>query len=337
METNRNNINIIFQDSSGKLISAVFDYFKLYSPRELNQPLKLHQPDQGRTEVMGSCNGLLCLVNENKKLNESNQSYWTLMSITLWNITTEDYKVLPLDVPRPGSQFELTFYGFGHDWINDDYKVVKIVELQLPDKHIGKEKVYSISEVKVYSLKTNTWRRVTEEVPNCFIRDHPRCWRMGGRFIRGALHWFVQRNQPESPDFRCCILAFDVETEKYDEIELPDGMKNLPEDNWRDTKFLGTLQGCLCVFSSGRDHYIWLMKDYGVKESWTLIYRDDGGYHYSCFSPLAYYKNYDKILFTSFWYHIKNDEVGCFSRYFDTFHFHDSEICIESLVQPSNW
>lgn len=55
---------------------------------------------------------------------------------------------------------------------------------------------------------------------------HRHILRVDGRFIRGNLHWPVRRKQPE---FRICVLAFDVESEKYhEEIDLPDGMRKLP-------------------------------------------------------------------------------------------------------------
>ncbi|XVF39175.1 hypothetical protein PTKIN_Ptkin01aG0014400 [Pterospermum kingtungense] len=302
---NNNNINIIIKDdTSGKLFSAGFDYVNLDNPRDLNHPLTYRNSENTEeivdyTAVMGSCNGLLCLVNEKYKTN----------TIVLWNMSTGDHKFLP-DLPvvedykvSPYGTVCEIFYGFGYDSITEDYKVVRIVQER--DK---------MSQIKVYSLKANTWSsRSSEDIPNnCYITGFTPTWKKGGTLLSGALHWVVTKK----PGYSSWIIAFDVGSEKYHEIELLDHMK--------DWKFypevlmdLGVLGGCLCMSASGSHadssvlyRELWMMKEYGVKESWTVLFRVEPmlyGVSYLLY-PVAYSKNYDKILLAYYWYHIQGDE-----------------------------
>ncbi|XVF36897.1 hypothetical protein REPUB_Repub19eG0098500 [Reevesia pubescens] len=238
METNRN-LNIILKErESGKLFYVGFDSVHLNNPKEINHPLKrlclgrLDHDDYDRTQVLGSCNGLLCLINEDQ----------TYKTIVLWNISTGDYKVLShesVELQRGQAQ-QVAFYGLGYDSINDDYKLVSIVQ----------EIDYSrnpplTSEVKVYSLKTNRWRKSsTEEIPYYFF-DSKRT----GTFVSRALHWAaIEEIIWGLPSI---VVAFDVGTEKYRQIELLDNMENNTYN-----VVVGTLQGCLCIFANRFDNKV---------------------------------------------------------------------------------
>lgn len=332
MDTNQDNVvNIIVKElsESRRLLYTSFDYVNLDDNlRELNHPLKFQRAGW-TTEVMGSCNGLLLLVNESI----IDETYNRIMTIVLWNMSTGDYKVLPyepvkLPVLWPGNWngYEQPInYGFGYDSINDDYKVVRIVQQEISTH--GEDIINS--EVKVYSLKTNSWRRPEQVLPNnCFICS-PEFWKRGGRFLRGALHWPVRHIKPDLNT--CWIIAFDVETEKYHEIELPDDVKKI------NYMVLGVLGGCLSVLSSGWFDELWMMKDYGVKQqSWTLLFKIETCIiEFPLLYPIAFSKNYDKILLTSFWYHIQGQvfDVDAIIPQLENINPFYSEICIPSLVQ----
>ncbi|XVF39399.1 hypothetical protein PTKIN_Ptkin01aG0031700 [Pterospermum kingtungense] len=78
---------------------------------------------------------------------------------------------------------------------------------------------------------------------------------------------------------------------------------------------LGVLRGCLCMFSSGSPgsyvlyNELWTMKEYGVKESRTLLFRVVEELHGDrcLLYPLAYFKNYNKILLDYYWSRIQGD------------------------------
>ncbi|XWS23579.1 hypothetical protein CRYUN_Cryun28dG0027100 [Craigia yunnanensis] len=244
MKTYRNNLNIILKENaSGKLFSADFDYVNLDNPRELNHPIKRRPGEELDDDY------------DNTEVDTRVVEY-----------IDGDYKVLP-DQPVELPQLQqLTFYGFGYDSINDDYKLVRIVQ-----KIDVSRSLPLISEVKAYCLKTNTWRK-GEVIPNYYFH---KSWRTSGWFLCGALHWLGVKERVEERKSECSeclnssVIAFDVETEKYHIIELLDNMK-------RETynMALGALGGCLCMITISLDSevIVWMMKDYGVKESWTMLY-----------------------------------------------------------------
>ncbi|KAK9285776.1 hypothetical protein L1049_024977 [Liquidambar formosana] len=181
--------------------------------------------------IAGSCNGLVCL--------ECNQD------IFLCNPATREYRKLPTPGHCPTI---LTFYGFGYDSSIDDYKMIRIIPNNM--NYLG------ISSADVLTLKTNSWRRIS---------DWP--WRGFpdmGVFVNGALHWLA--NDANYVDY--LIASFDLAGEKFKEVEKP----NLGDEKSNFT--IGVLGGCLCVFhyhheNGSKASTIWVLKQYGVKESWT--------------------------------------------------------------------
>ncbi|XP_021285249.1 LOW QUALITY PROTEIN: F-box protein CPR30 [Herrania umbratica] len=321
METNRYNRNIIFKDvESGKLLSVDFDSINFQNLKAINHPLK-HlsgcgaEDDYGDIQVFGSCNGLLCLINKRYRI------------IELWNILT-GITVLPDEfVETNKCNGEVWyFYGFGHDSIHDDYKIVRVAQ------EVDSINYTLISEVKVYSLKTNTWRK-GEEIPYYF-----RNRLVMGTFICGALHWLaVEEREWECPS---SIIAFDVGIEKYRQIELVD---NIERNAY--SMVPKALQGCLCIITTcfNNDVNIWMMKDYGVKDSWTILYSFQGNIpsapHVYPLRPLAYSRTGDRLLLhheglSLLWYDLKENQFERVDlpqlKNVKTFLL---EICVESLVQ----
>ncbi|MFQ6632338.1 hypothetical protein Gotur_008664 [Gossypium turneri] len=177
--------------------------------------------------IVGSCNGLVCItIREN--------------TVLLLNPTLRVSKRLP-DIgfkKRRG----YTVYGFGFDASVDDYKVVGVFSYR--------------SIVKVYSLRTNCWRRIQDFPFEVFSNE-------AGKHVDGTLNWAVFSGQ--DGDFS--IVSLDLAQETYKEVTQPcygDGV------DWRT---LGVLDGYLCVLCSYRKLYaeVWVMKEYGKRESWTKL------------------------------------------------------------------
>lgn len=110
-------LSLILRDATN-LCTVDLDSPDFTSIELKNNPLK---SDHCATEVMGSCNGLLALLNSD-------------FSIALYNPSTREKKMIPvsplefpndLDDSKVSSLFN--FYGFGHDPINEDYKVVRFI------------------------------------------------------------------------------------------------------------------------------------------------------------------------------------------------------------------
>ncbi|VVA96666.1 unnamed protein product [Arabis nemorensis] len=205
--------------------------------------------DQSRVVVVGSSNGLLCVSSDDD-------------IVFLYNPTTGESKRIP-DLPesmRPKlvnkDMVAYDIHGFGFDALKDDYKVVKFVV----SGSIGNVRNNEL-EASVYSLRADSWRRI------CNLRYkhvHP----TSGVHLNGAIHWIVKLK--EDPNKRV-VAAFDLETEEFREIPLPD---EAGECNHPFMKLdVGSLKGSLCVSYSCHVVHddIWVMNEYGLQSSWCKI------------------------------------------------------------------
>nr|XP_023882182.1 F-box/kelch-repeat protein At3g23880-like isoform X2 [Quercus suber] len=221
----------------------------------------------------GSCNGLVCLC-QVRTYSATDPAH-----IYLWNPSIRKVKRLPdfsLDHSRRVSS------GFAYQSETNDYKVVNIYQMPASNHH-GHE-----LEAAVYTLSSNSWRRVGISVTNFFfsspfVSSTP-------TFVSGVLHWLGYISEAA---FHYMILTFDVNNDKFGEIALPDGQQLLPQG-------LMAVPNCLMVFkgklafitldyrktsgindneygefmsSHPRDSgFIWVMREYGVHESWSKLF-----------------------------------------------------------------
>ncbi|XP_059629126.1 F-box/kelch-repeat protein At3g06240-like [Cornus florida] len=154
-------------------------------------------------------------------------------------------------------------YGLGYDSSMDNYKVVAVSDCK-------------DTFVVVHSLKTSSWRRKwIQDFPydNSFLL--PR----SGVFVNGSIHWLTNRALDHSP----VIVAFDVADEKFRDVLLPNSHGILLPAKAHAPSGLGVLGGCLFCYKE-HDYFVqfdvWVMKEYGVTESWTkfTIYIPDNMY-----------------------------------------------------------
>ncbi|KAM3269744.1 hypothetical protein P3S67_029650 [Capsicum chacoense] len=88
-------------------------------------------------------------------------------------------------------------------------------------------------------------------------------------FVHGAFHWVVSLlNQS--------VVTFSISDEVYREIPLPEGL-DLVFDIMHSKQGVSVLGGMLCVYSTRIHHReytfkLWVMNEYGVKESWNQLF-----------------------------------------------------------------
>ncbi|XP_059295863.1 F-box/kelch-repeat protein At3g23880-like [Lycium ferocissimum] len=206
---------------------------------DLGYPMKNPRKPLRSIRIVGSVNGLICLV-------------IGVNDFFLWNPSIRKFKKLP----DPTDGFYI-MYGFGYDEFHDDYKVVAICNNL---RYNGSHHV----EVKIYSLKSDSWTSTYE------------CWSGGvlstrwGTLVNGKLHWTttttttrVGVNNPKD------IICIDLADKKWGKVEQP----CYGEGDFNCTLSLGVLGGDLALFYDYlRTHAdVWVMKEYGVKESWTKM------------------------------------------------------------------
>ncbi|XP_024634621.1 F-box/kelch-repeat protein At3g23880 [Medicago truncatula] len=114
------------------------------------KPTQLHYPfDPLYNNIVGSCNGILCL--DKKDSNIVKQS-----NVILWNPSIRKSKILPSFKIQGECGF--VKYGFGYDHVNDVYKVVAVFSY-----YCGNEGFKT--QGMVHTLGTNSWRMIHGELP----------------------------------------------------------------------------------------------------------------------------------------------------------------------------
>ncbi|KAM3396596.1 F-box protein CPR1-like [Capsicum galapagoense] len=222
--------------------------------------------DRKYVGIEGSCNGLILLADS------EGYSF-------LWNPSTRKYKTLPYFTSR--WKTNLVKYGFGYDELHDDYKVVGVsYKFIMRPNDISDD-----TEVKIYSLKSDSWTNV------------------------------------------------DYSNEKWEKVDKPSYGVGETELH------VGKLGSDLCVFTDYKGSHlcVWVMSEYGIKESWikkfTIRYPDNR----KLYPPPFVMQNKSEILrafrSTFMIYNSRNDSF----KFPDIINFDGclgAEIYIESLVCP---
>jgi F-box interacting protein len=118
---------------------------------------------------------------------------------------------------------------------------------------------FSEKVTRIYTFGENTWTT---------IRNFP-CppARYNKKFVSGTLNWVIVKKDVDSN--QAVILSFDLEKETYNEVLLPEH----DVVYFKVNLMLGVLSNYICVcFDYNKTNWdFWLMKKYGVVESWTRL------------------------------------------------------------------
>ncbi|XP_057963486.1 F-box protein At3g07870-like isoform X2 [Malania oleifera] len=199
--------------------------------------------------MVNSCNGLLCLGEPHDG-----------DSAVIYNPITGEY----IRLPNAGADDFSTGYvvwGFGFSSKSNQYKVLKMVLRWI-------EYDTFIWGAKVVTVGRGGWRNIG---PTPVTWDY----QSSSVFLNGSLHWlcdyFVQPTfEIKPPAF---VLYFDIDSEQFGVFAPPPPyLSKLCEKSVSDLS-MRELEGCLCICdASNYDSVdIWVMKEYGVQESWTNV------------------------------------------------------------------
>ncbi|KAG9156015.1 hypothetical protein Leryth_012092 [Lithospermum erythrorhizon] len=220
-------------------------------------------------EVLGPCNGIICLTN--------------YMTFVFCNPVTREFSLLPPNsCPCASSPFfcHTKGVGFGFDSsIISDFKLVRIAI------HSHKEHGHYHHEnrAEIYSLKSKAWRQLDGVLPE--VKYTP-CFEI---FFNDSCHWQAFNGR----DHKKFILSFRMSSEKFAEIDLPNNLTNLDEKCTSLEVSNGSL--ALIAYTDSQlkleDQYteIWIMKEYGISESWTKLFKIGPLSGIRC--PLSFMKN----------------------------------------------
>ncbi|KAL4570290.1 hypothetical protein LXL04_025942 [Taraxacum kok-saghyz] len=235
-QNTHNRSHLIFVSNLHPLYSLPIHHHEAESPQE---PTKIRfETDNTSIALHGSCNGLVLLTTHHD---------FTCFQLVVLNPTTGEFLKSQNPVMKSRTDFlEIEImYGLGYDSVTDDYKVVIVSYFHnhgiIPPDNMS---------VHVHSLRTKTWKRITDSP-----YDHSYGMSLPGVFVNGFLHWIAKKNSDHLP----VIVAFNLADENFSE---------LPSPNFKIDCKLIALNGKLAVFMEDE---VWLMNEYGVRESWTKI------------------------------------------------------------------
>ncbi|CAO2816234.1 unnamed protein product [Amaranthus hypochondriacus] len=322
--------------------------------------------------IVGSCNGLIAL-------SLKNLDNPLLIDFVLWNPSTNTHFVLPsesLSSDNLGTDYTGFSFGFGYDNVDDDYKIVRIVDYFVNhdadggggggggggvndnasggeddrdsdgdgDNGGGVDDGYIIKEIKAYSMKKNRWEFVSLDFSDDFV-----VWRDPGAVINNnIMHWMLWKNLQHKPQIRGFDLLF-MEWNNF--LELPDLTRKDElgydsEDGFdpRDFVNLGVLDECLClvtrICSKFDNVFVWVMKEYGIEESWTRLFNVvDAGIVGSLLSaPLGCSNGGDEFLLRKedddgvlYHYNLSGKMIKVVSEISRDLKIYDVNVCVECL------
>ncbi|KAI9109344.1 hypothetical protein K1719_019688 [Acacia pycnantha] len=215
------------------------------------------------TQFVSTCNGLVCLADC-----YSPSDYET---IVIWK---PKYLVLPEQImtfrDRERLEYSLCL-GFGFDSRNNDYKLIRLM---------NHWRTQHTPHVEVYSLVSCSWRSITVRVPQFRLGDYNG---LRTSFVNGAVHWVAGRRRRGGSD-DTFILSFDVTEETFRELTLP---QQSGESKWIHSRLLVVEGGHSLAIVNRRYvnqhqqlvYNIWVMKEYGIAESWTELFEFDHSYY----------------------------------------------------------
>ncbi|KAK9697291.1 hypothetical protein RND81_08G027800 [Saponaria officinalis] len=315
-----------------------------------NIPMEI-MVDISNFEVVGSCNGFVLI---------SSGKYY--VAICNPCIEHEDaFKILPcIEYPYLVDHYyahdneyliksytqnrtrwiSYNVFGLGYDLINCVYKIVHL----------------TARRAIVYSLIKDgrSWRPIDlpydvinyDLEPSWYIPESEREKRVlmevydHGVATNNYLHWNIIEFDPEVYEYsRGAILSFDICNEKWGRVPVLDEfvIKSYILE-------IGVLDGCLCALISREiNHHnleLWMMKEYGVKESWTKMFKvpNESGI------PLFHHKDRHEFLLPGIqhglgWFNPRDNKIrkvefyGCgFSG--ENYYSNRAIMCLESFVSP---
>ncbi|XXG58392.1 hypothetical protein AAC387_Pa04g0712 [Persea americana] len=229
---NRNNTLLMFSRGNSPGVNLYLVESEAVGRRKLRvMDAKLSDCFNDRLDILGSCNGLLCI------------SSYRGDRLYISNPITGECKKLP-SKERYRHAWAM---GIGFDSARKEYKVVRGV--------CEPEKQFSW-KVEIHILGTNSWRQIVNFPSSCW--GFSLC-NFSDVLVNGSLHWCPSRETPLH------ITSLDMSEEQFGVVPTPElaNHHHIQLMAWKG--FLTLIQ----QLWEERSVHIWVMKEYNVRESWT--------------------------------------------------------------------
>ncbi|KAI8545945.1 hypothetical protein RHMOL_Rhmol07G0077000 [Rhododendron molle] len=167
---------------------------------------------------------------------------------------------------------------------------------------------FSPRVAEIHTLGTESWKRI-----GCAPSSTKGYKLKFPSYLNGALHWLLMDSNISE-----YIASFNFDKEIFQPIPLPPLGRGMTGWEWETMKdiVLGALKDRLCIChhdSVSFEIEVWVMKKYGVKKSWTNVFRIDTTTEMSrwlhvVYEPISYLRN-GSILF----FHRLANAVVCYN------------------------
>ncbi|KAL5057546.1 hypothetical protein RYX36_029150 [Vicia faba] len=223
--------------------------------------------DKECRDVVGSCNGLVCLIGYS--INE-----WTKYKrvwFRFWNPATRSIsEKLGYFFYYDKNERKSIKFVFGYDNSTDTYKVVMLRSGCESDPE-------SKVSAKAFSFGGNVWRNIQSfpVVPLQLVMD-PRenngvVKENDGVYLSGSINWLAYRDddnlRKDNPVEKYVIVSLDLGTETNTQFLLPEGFEKESYVGPSVCVLKDSL--CFCHDLDLTDFVIWQMMEFGNEKSWT--------------------------------------------------------------------
>ncbi|KAI8566692.1 hypothetical protein RHMOL_Rhmol02G0062000 [Rhododendron molle] len=303
-------------------------------PNEINVEILLRLPVKSLLRFRCACKSWRSLISDPKfvkthlSLASSNIGYThhrvllrttyfhrDFKSCSISSIMRHEQSDTAVSVDCPFVESPNGFWIEGYDKFTDDYKLVLVF-------NGGSNTDYRRNKVVVYAIRADSRRRLAD-CPHSI----PKAGK--GKFVSGALHWTVSDGSNE------LIVSLDLAKETYGEVSQPD---------YNRDGFLSTfdvLSGYLCMLCKYPRARVdlWVMKEYGKRESWTKLVAIHDVTHPlygEYFTPSCILNNGDMLMVVKACLvrYSPNDGTFSYPKIHGFFPYCDAYPYIESLVSP---
>nr|XP_011462669.1 PREDICTED: F-box protein At3g07870-like isoform X2 [Fragaria vesca subsp. vesca] len=271
-------IGILINTNPEKRTSRIIDYTQIeesadsqFHLEKMRFSTKNSLPPLSCFELINSCNGLLLLAEVGPNIDGPFPLY-------VCNPILGEFIALPL---ANEGRLYCSFIGLGCSAVTKEYKVLQTCGDYRKDE----------DGARIYTIGTGVWKSIGK-TPQDFAQFAP-----FNAVLHGALHWLASSGRTLE-----LINAFHFETEEFRTLPPPGSFTPF-QKQFKDCLKLGVFDGCLfiCVYGYDSSKFdMWVMKEYGVQESWRKTLVVEGLYprqlDNDVYEPLVFLRNGEILL-----------------------------------------